>query len=282
MDYTEIRNTGSFALQIDHLTSDPSGIIPLLSVEQLSAPYEDLSIDYFLGYEFLIEALQVTINLNSLDEAPIPDIAPEDTQAERQRKLFEIQRDYPKVGLGLFKSNGLTGAFKRQAIAILQNPGSEWYLPLLHPYLSVGEVKLLGHFDRLGVQIVDLGSGLLQEGDSLLIEGSWRQVLSLTRKASHKLISNSFGADVYMPTGGIGTLILPANSLRRLLVVANPGTLRVWLGFTPNFAINGSLYLDPGGSVSLESLGMYFGEALYAKVSVGTGRVTGIEGSLIV
>lgn len=267
-----IGNTGSISIEIT--SASGTGIITILDVAAINAQYQALEIDYFVGYEFYLEALQVTTNLQSFSATPAAAIGPEDTDAERAAKLYENIRLYKGLGLALFKSVGSSG-FKRQSLAVLQHRGIETYFPLLSPYLTAGEVKLLGKTDKVGVQLTNIGKGTLGTGDSLLIEGSWRQVISLIGKKTQELITKNFGEAI---TKDVPKQILSANSKRRFLWVTNPSNERVWFNFgSGTNLLNKSPFVEPKSSINLELERYQITDTLWAFCEAEA-LLTGLEG----
>ncbi len=160
----------------------------------------------------------------------------------------------------------------------MQNYGSDRYLPLLQPYLTITEVKLLGEAEKLGIQVVDLGGGSLREGDYITVTGSWSQVISLVRKETGVIASTiPISRDLRQ---GVVSPIAPFRPGRRTLTLQNYGNARVWFLPTDNAStlqIGASLYLEPGGS-SYTSFGEWIlDKAVYA-IAEGDTKVVGYEG----
>jgi len=119
---------------------------------------------YYLGKSFYLEALSGAIYLPSMQQAPYPEIFPEMNSAEKIAAMLAIEEDYPFLGLRFHAKKG-TGAWATLATARLQNKGRETTIPFTIPYLTINQLKLLSPDDRLGISIINYGSGVLGLGD---------------------------------------------------------------------------------------------------------------------
>ena len=250
MSNLPIELSGSFRTSLDTLS--PEGIITIFDAANIFNSYLPLENTYFVGYSLQLEKLQTTVDLRSFAKAPIPNIAPEDTQAERNAKLSEVESRFAKIGLSIYQNSG--EGFKRTGIVILQNRGNEYYQPLLVPYLTLGEVELLGKNDKLGVQINNLGFGILGVGDYIIVSGTWKAKISFTPKTAGGSLENiiNFGAEVLTTL----TLLRPSNPNRKLLYLTNNTNRGCYIYFgNPEGAnfINNAPYLSPGGVFNYRS-----------------------------
>lgn len=153
-------------------------IIPALKVGDLTNPYLTKYTTHEIGFETTLETATATINLsNSLLIAPVINITPEDTWAERLAKQLDIEARFPYVNLSLYVDTGDGLGWVRRATLALHNLGGEYYQPLLTPFLTYNKVRLLGIQDMIGVSV----SQKPAEGDFILIDGSWAMNISLLR-----------------------------------------------------------------------------------------------------
>jgi hypothetical protein len=266
-----IENTGSI---IRNITSyDGTEVIEILDSRALYTPYDGLGTAWYVGKKLMIEELQITVNLASFPLAQVPDIAPEDTAAEKLLKISQSERAYPSLGFALYRKIG--NQWRRQALPKFQNYGSERYLPLLQPYLGITEVKVMGDNEKLGVQVVDLGGGSLKEGDYITVTGSWSQTISLVRKETGVLAATiPFSCNL---TRGVMSQVVPARPGRRTLTLQNHGRAVVW--FLPTnepsaLQVGASLYLEPGGS-SYTSFGEWILDKQVYAIAEGDTKIVG-------
>jgi len=171
MAQNQLENTRSFRRSIT--SADGTGIIEILNCADAFAEYDPLSISYYLGKSFYLEALSGAIYLPSLQQAPFPELYPEMNSAEKIAVMLAIEEDYPFLGLRFHARKG-TGAWSTLATARLQNKGRETAIPFVIPYLTINQLKLLSPDDRLGISIINYGSGVLGAGDYINLEGDFR------------------------------------------------------------------------------------------------------------
>lgn len=152
-----------------------SSQVVVLQLPTTDALYPDLTDTYHVSTFTQLESLQATIRLsiNNWPVAPLPETSFRDSEAEKQAKLMAVYDAFAKCGMKLLIDSG--AGFVERAQIQIQNRGSETYLPLMQPYLCMTEVQLLGKADRIAVQMTDLGNGVLGAGDSILIQGSYKQ-----------------------------------------------------------------------------------------------------------
>jgi hypothetical protein len=147
---------------------------------------------------FYLESVRLSVYLPSFEKATFPETFPEDSTAEKMEKLMQVEQRYQKTGLQFLRSGyGFTGQMEL-ATVILQNRGRETQIPVIVPYLTVNQLKILGREDRLYVRCVDFGSGKLGEGiyeglrlnDRLQIEAEWRLDLDIEYTANRPTVTS--------------------------------------------------------------------------------------------
>lgn len=269
-----LSGTRSFRRQIT--ATDGTDIIEILKCSDIFADYSALENTYLIGKSFYLEALSGATYLPSKKEAPFPKTFPEMNAAEKIAALLEVEKNYPFIGLRLYARKG-AGAWQALATSLLQNRGRETTIPLVIPYLTVNQIKLLSPDDSIGVSIVNYGHGTLMSGDYINLEGDFRFSLDLVEKPKVRAIgvAQPYGIDV-----STAVKIRAANPNRALLYVTNAGENRVWLaGTASGLAIGSGIFLSPGGgSLSLTDAPILTGE-LWAISENGTSRLAGMEAS---
>jgi len=185
MAQNQIENTKTFRRSITSV--DGTGIIEILNCADAFAEYANLSTSYYLGKSFYLEALSGAIYLPSLQKAPFPEIFPEMNSAEKIAAMLEIEEAYPFLGLRFHARKG-AGTWSTLATARLQNKGRETSIPFVIPYLTINQLKLLSPDDRLGVSIINYGSGVLGAGDYINLEGDFRFEIDLIPKPTTRTV----------------------------------------------------------------------------------------------
>lgn len=132
---------------------------------------------YHTGVSFQLEACRLSYKLPSLRKSPYPEIEFADNLATKMAKISDVQANHPFIELNIFHKK--SGFNKEDLIAsiALQNKGVVGYADLLKPYLTTGDVKLLGVDSELSIE-VDANTNSLTSEDWLQIECDYTCVIS--------------------------------------------------------------------------------------------------------
>lgn len=269
----ELSNTETLSKKIT--ASDGTEIIEILSCSNFFSEYiEGLSSSYFLGKSFYLEAFSGAIYLPSLQEAPFPEIYPEMNAAEKIAAMLKIEEEYPFIGLRFHLKKG-TGNWTEISTARLQNKGREINYPFTIPYLTINELKILGPSDRLGISIVNYGSGVLGVGDYINFNADFRFSLDLVAKPS-PIISAGLPYGIEIDSNA-PTRFRVANAARAVLYVTNTGNFDVWIAGTSDVAVGNGIFLARNGNGSLTE--KVLTSEFWAIADGGTSKICGLEAS---
>lgn len=279
MAQNQIENTRTFRRTIT--AADGTGIIQILSAADSFAEYSDLTARYVLGRSFFLEALTAAIHLPSMEEAPYAALYPEMDAAERIAVLQEIEENYPFVGLRFHARKGNTGSWNTIATARFNNKGRETSYPLVIPYLTVNNLKLLSPDDNLGISIFNYGHGVLGSGDYINLEGDFRFTLDLIEKPQIRAIGAGLPYGVDVGTAA-PTPFRVANANRAILYATNTGNVPIWIAGSSSVAIGNGIFLAPNGGGNLTEQTLT-GElwAIAEGPEGATSRICGVEASYV-
>jgi hypothetical protein len=118
---------------------------------------------------------------NSLTEAPLPEIFPEESETARLTKTLNVMwgADTQKYYLAFWLSkvlNPTAADWKyRGKISLLKNAGYPYAINRLFDLLTDNVTRQFGENFCLGVSVQDAGNGLLKGNDILTIDGVWVQ-----------------------------------------------------------------------------------------------------------
>jgi hypothetical protein len=275
MAQNQIENTRTFRRTI---TAADTGIIQILSAADSFAEYAELSNRYILGKSFFLEAITAAIHLPSMQQAPYAALFPEMNAAERMAVLQEIEENYPYVGLRFHARKGNAGSWNTISTARFNNKGRETSYPIIIPYLSVNNLKLLSPDDNLGISLINYGHGVLGSGDYINLEGDFRFTLDLIEKPQIRAIGAGlpYGVDV---NSAAPTRFRTANTNRAILYATNTGNTPIWIAGNPSVAIGSGIFLAPNGGGNLTEQTLT-GE-LWAIAEETTSRICGVEASYV-
>lgn len=174
------RSTRSFNRKIT--VADSNNIIAILDMNAINSKYQIFENDYLVEFQSVLEDLKVTVGLMGLAEAPWPDINALMSEPEKMAEIARIRTQGQKIGLGLYVATG-NGPWQYESEVVLQNQGgSETHVPILVPFLSSNETLLMAGDFKLGVKIEPKWNQPLKANDYLIIKGTWRQVVSFSKK----------------------------------------------------------------------------------------------------
>lgn len=174
------RSTGNFNRKIT--VADSNNIITVLDMNATNAKYQIFDQDYLVEFQAVLEDLKITVGLLSLLEAPWPDTNALMSESATMAEIAKIRTQGQKISLGLYVASG-NGPWQYESEVILQNQGgSETHVPILVPFLSSNETLLISGDFKLGVKIEPKWNQPLKLNDYLIIKGTWRQIVSFTKK----------------------------------------------------------------------------------------------------
>lgn len=186
--------------------------------------------------KFMVESLRLTCYLqNSLASSPLPNIYPEDGDAEKLRKFVESNESAPQISLKLTNESSV-----EMAIVPLTWKGMPLHMNLLKPWLVTGEstVLLLGENQSVWAELQDDGYGLLKpprqldQGsynlDYIQITGMVSYTVSGVKK-NRLITSRNLGVDVSSSTP---TQVLASNNDRCKLIIQNKSNTPISIAFS--------------------------------------------------
>ena len=253
------------------------GITEFLNIEELNQPYVGMEATNYVGYCFQIENLLCTYNLFSLDEVPPPAISPEDSMAEKNAKIRELEKTAPHLDLGIYSwelnFNEYYPSWVKKASVPLMNHGGESYLPLTYPFLTSSVVKLLRKDSKLGFKL----EGNLGLNDYIILSCDWTQTITYDAKPIEELANTrNFGMEI----SAIPQLICASQPTRGLIWLQNSGEERIYLywglsgaGINPQTAI----FIEPGGHVAYESARYRLPQPIWGATASGASYIQGME-----
>jgi hypothetical protein len=275
MEKNQIENTQTFRRTIT--AADGTEIIEILDCSASFLEYYDLASSHHIGKSFYLEAILASVHLPSLQQAPFAKLFPEMSADERIAALMEIEESYPFLGLRFHAKKGSGGAWSTISTMRLQNKGRETQYPVVIPYFTVNQLKVLSPDDRLGISIFNYGHGTLGIGDYINFEGDFRVSLDLLAKPIRAIgPALPYGINI---SSGSPTPFRSANSNRAILYATNTGNVPVWIAGNSSVAVGSGIYLAPNGNGNLTEQTLT-GE-WWAIAEGATSRVCGIEASYV-
>lgn len=165
--------------------------------------YENVSLsvgsEFKPGYSIVsancfLKNLKAFSQIQSLDEAPLPDFKVEDSETDKLYKTLDIEWKSARKQLNLYiSSNGLE-LHQIGSTSLLNPYGYPFRIYNLMDLFTDNLALELGENSKISVQFEDVGYGFLADNDRVTIHGSYTEEIFL------------FSSDiVYIPIGGNGT-----------------------------------------------------------------------------
>ena len=229
------------------------------------------------GVNFQIESIHLSIELPSIPVSDVPPIYPEDSEAIALRKTIAHELAANKIGLRFLIKKTTETEWRRLSQKNLLNYGQSYIEEALSFIGGYEDSKRLSRDSLLGVQLINVGNGILTNEDTLTLEASYTYSIEGFRKLDILGTPNNFGKDIL----GITTLIRLANADRAKLVIQNNGEKRIWVAFgeAGNCVPGKCLQLSPGGILheAAENQSLILKSAVWGIADEGTSQVSGTE-----
>ena len=154
---------------------------------ELHSGYKIVSFNCFL------KNLKAFAQIQSLPEAPLPNFALEDSETDKLYKTLDIEWKSPRKQIDLYISSNRQDWHQVGSTSLLNPYGYPFRVYNLMDLFTDNLALELGDNSKIGVQLQNVGYGLLDESDRLTIHGSYTEEIFL--------LSSDI---VYIPIGGNG------------------------------------------------------------------------------
>lgn len=134
--------------------------------------------DYKPGYQVIscnafLKNLKAYAKIDSLEEAPLPEFELGDSDTQKLYKTLDVEWGSPRKQLNLFIKSGSTDWSPVGSISLLNPYGYPYRLYSLMDLYTDALSFELGTNSSIGLQIQDVGYGLLSGTDVVTIHGSY-------------------------------------------------------------------------------------------------------------
>jgi hypothetical protein len=255
------RSTEGFSRRIT--VADANNIVTILDLNQANSEYQIFQEDYVVTFQVAMEDLKVTVGLLSLFPAPYPDTNPLMSDSQQYAEIAKMQTEGQKISLALYTTKGNGPWEYASEVTLMNQGGAEHHVPIMVPFLGTNETLLVGGAFKLGARIEPKWNQPLKAQDYLVIRGTYRQVVSFSKKKDDSL----------------ETLSARISALESLLsIFGAPSTTLVGSnGLVPAPPANGGNQLlrgdrswqDPGAFISSSNSGLYGSASIPATVKGG-------------
>jgi len=266
---SELQQTYSRTQQI--LAAFAEGNTSMQTIYQPSAisPYDRVQTLRFYGF---ITSLRMKVDINSLNEADLPNLDADTTRTERLTALRDMEWKAPRKQIAFFMK---TSRLDWQPIfdVSLTNRLPYYQVNLL-PYLTDNISFDTSNDFILGAQIVNVGYGRLQGTDRVILFGSVREEITTLPTDSKEI---SFATPYSWTVSSTSQLIIPANPNRQQVTLINTSlTDEAYINYGGMASLGqGITLMRGGGSYEINLSNLYRGAI--SAISANPLILTGIE-----
>lgn len=129
-----------------------------------------------VSFNCFIKNLKVFSKINSLEEAPLPDFAIDDSATAKLTKTLDVEWKSPRKQLNVYITNAANPSYidwhQIGSISLLNPYGYPFRVYNIMDLFTDNLALELGENGKIGVQIENVGYGLLTNADSVTVHGS--------------------------------------------------------------------------------------------------------------
>lgn len=221
MPISNINRVKSIALKLPTFNAQ---IQTIYSNESIVVGSDLLPTYKVIGFSTFIKNLRVFASVVSLPEAALPDFALEDSQTVKRTKVLDVEWKSPRKQLNLF-------------ISTATNTDNDWLqvgsVSLLNPYgypfrvynvmdLFTDNLALeLGENGKIGIQVQDVGYGLLVTEDKVVVHGSYTEEIFVQLPDPPNIFNINIAGITALPSTPQTYLLSNESSISNQFLIAN-------------------------------------------------------------
>jgi hypothetical protein len=226
--------------------------------------------------------LRAKIEISSIEESDIPALEPESTRAERLAAVREMEWQSKRKELQILAKTHNTPWIELFRISLLNR--QPYYIMNVLPYLTEASDFLMGNTFHLAAKIRNVGYGLLENEDKVILFGGVQEQAWFLNPNSQPMVSGTSTSQynqcvnyAFPVIGDSSTVLLSANVNRKYLMIINNSSNRVWVSHSDTAVVGEGIYIEPGGHYEISALNLYTG-SISAICNTGeTANLTGVE-----
>ncbi|WGV25975.1 hypothetical protein [Halotia branconii] len=265
---TTFNKVKTIAIKINN--QNGTGIIPIIenNLNDITSSGQVLSANLF------IKNLKAYAQIKSLSPVALPNISLEDSNTERLYKVLDVEWQSPRYQLNLYISDSSNDWHPVGGISLLNPSGYPYRIYNLMDRFTDNLAIELGENGKVGVQIQDVGYGVLQANDLVTIHGSYILEMVVDDSAIINPITTS--TFINQSVNQQSLIIVPAIATRKYVLLSNVGANPIYLNFGQTAFINEGIPLQPRGTYEFSlNEAAYLGDI--SAISDGTSQILGIQ-----
>jgi hypothetical protein len=209
-----------------------------------------------LRYNGYLTNLRAKIQISSLPESTLPNLSAGSTRSDRLTAVRNQEWLSPRYELDILLRTTYTGWLTIATISLLNRP--PYHIVNLMGYFSDNVAFHVAAESVLACRMRNVGFGLLQGSDELVIYGDVREEAIALPQESHQVTVTS---DTSMAVGTTSQSVLAANGARKVATLTNSSsTQKIYLSYSPIAQVGTGLLLYPnGGTLNIDRENYYAG-----------------------
>lgn len=183
--------------------------------------------DYIPGYKIIsfnafIKNLKAFASVASLPESMLPSFLPTDTSTDKTIKVLDIEWGSPRKQLNLYIASNtepsVTQWYQVGSVSLLNPYGYPFRIYNLMDLFTDNLALELGENSKIGIQVQDVGFGLLTYQDAVTIHGSYTEEMFIQTEDK----PNIFNIEIKnIGTGGSSTPVIRSTAINNSSLVSN-------------------------------------------------------------
>jgi len=222
MSISNVSQVKSIALKLE---AGNSNIKTIYSNNGLAVGDELIANHKIISFSCFIKNLRVFASVTSLEEAPLPDFALDDTATAKRQKVLDVEWKSPRKQLNLYITNvenpTLNNWLQVGSVSLLNPYGYSFRVYNVMDLFTDNLALELGENGKIGISVEDVGNGLLSNEDRVVIHGSYTEEIFL-QSPDIPIVVNVIGGS---NNGSIGeaetSLLSNTSSIGNQFLVAN-------------------------------------------------------------
>ncbi|MFE4108568.1 hypothetical protein [Almyronema epifaneia] len=253
------------------LTEQSGSSIVQLYQPGLVTPWDRTSSLRYYGF---ITDLRCNIDISSLPESELPDLSAATSRTDRITAVRDLEWRSPRKQLDFLMRDTYSGGWQKIASLSLLNR-EPYYMINLLAYLSDNVAFMVANDAALGVQVVNVGKGLLEGADKVTVFGAVKEEVTTIPQEASEIVTSQ---DLSFPVAEQSAIVIPANPARKQLSLVNrSASATVYLSYASLAQIGYGIALYPnGGAYEINQSNLYKG-AISAIATGPNALLSGME-----
>lgn len=208
------------SITVDLNAAIGSSILPIYQNSNVTVGSELLPGYTVVSFNCFLKNLKAFSKIQSLEEAPLPNFALEDSATDKLYKTLDVEWKSPRKQLSLYIASGNQGWSQVGSVSLLNPAGYPFRVYNLMDLYTDNLALELGDNSRIGIGVDEVGYGLLEVNDNVTIHGSYvEEIFVVSKDIIYVPIGQTPSAE--QPTTSSNSLINNSNLINNNFLIRN-------------------------------------------------------------